>query len=153
MNNLQINFVNFVVICDKNRKELNIKKNRYVSKVFKNKLMEKHGQKVNYIHLFKNCRFFISADTCMYDQFEMMHGKFKQSITKEFYYKNSFSFHFAFNREQASFLSKTIFQSRACKIFCLLLSTMMTMNTIKEQLYSGSLSRNIMNIILSPPYA
>lgn len=26
MNNLQINFVNFVVICDKNRKELNIKK-------------------------------------------------------------------------------------------------------------------------------
>lgn len=81
----------------------------------------------------------------MYDQFEMMHGKFKQSITKEFYYKNSFSFHFAFNREQASFLSKTIFQSRACKIFCLLLSTMMTMNTIKEQLYSGSLLWNIMN--------
>lgn len=71
------------------------------------------ARKFNYVHLFKNCRLFLSADTCFCDQFEMMHrGKFEQSRTKLL----QVLFQFAFNREQASFLSKNIFQSRACKI-------------------------------------
>lgn len=70
------------------------------------------ARKFNYVHLFKNCRLFLSADTCFCDQFEMMHrGKFEKSRTK---LKTITSFISICFQSRASIFF--VDQSRACKI-------------------------------------
>lgn len=91
------------------------------------------ARKFNYVHLFKNCRLFLSADTCFCDQFEMMHrGKFEQSRTK---LKTITSFISICFQSRASIFFVEKYFPIACMqdIRCLLLSTMITMNKMKEQ--------------------